>query len=69
MGRISNGKLAIHVRCYDELRKMDFIVESNGKRRNKSFDNTSMRSLLEEPKNMSPGPEIFRFTLIVHGES
>ena len=49
-GRISDGKLATHAKYYDELRKMDDSVRNMRNRRNESFSNSTMMTLLDEQK-------------------
>ena len=47
-GRISDCELAIHAKCYDELRKMDDSVKNVRNRRNESNNNNTMMTLLDE---------------------
>ena len=49
-GRISNSKLAIHAKCYEELRKMDNSVRNIRNKRNESLNNGIMTTHLDEWK-------------------
>ena len=40
----------MHIKCYDELRKMDIIVKSVRNRQNESVNNRSMMMLMDEQK-------------------
>ena len=49
-GRITDCKFVIHARCVDERRKMDNSVKCVRNKKNKSVENRSMMSPLEEEK-------------------
>ena len=49
-GRISDCKLIIHDKCFDELRKMDDSVRKVKNIRNKNIHNGTLMTLLYELK-------------------
>ena len=49
-GRITNCRLALHSKCFDELRKMDDCVRKVRNRKNESMSNGTLMTLLYEKK-------------------
>ena len=49
-GSISYSKLAIHARCFDELRKVDDSARNIRNRRNESISNGIIMTLLDQQK-------------------